>query len=305
MGLFRRRAAKIVGQGRPFESGLYDSVEAFFTNSAVMSALMCTLALADRWNVVPSDYSEMTFRLFMCSYSAFRTFVVQTMRQEDVGVHREELFSCTVVLGDQVFDACETVLQSKFTADMFSAKILSSYDDCLGDPNFESASEHLFEHFPVAKMNIWIRLHPETHDILTGLAIRSETLLCWASVLLVSAVITSVLAITSLSLSPAKWDIGSFELMMCYWGPSAVVAFAMMVAGIILFFMGHQQALLFKTPFYKHAKTSGDVAMNGWLIPCLSLFGILAIVSPVQSYWRLRNPTKESEQNSGVQATQD
>lgn len=283
---------KILKRGiQGLQRASYDDVDSLIVTVGVIATLVLSFSVGLQYAVPASQVQAGNFRQMVCDSNKFRGFVLDVMKEHDVGTYKYEPFSFVVShfkYQNKAFDIRDVVndIQEKygeFGAFTDEAR-KNAYPStaCREDKYIQMATRLLVEVFPMDMMETFI-LHEELE--MHTFSAWMEYLTACSSNLLMLCVLMSVVLYVSLALSPSRED--ETNRAMKAWLRTGWVGvgilYVLLIAGIVAFYVGNTNFLQSISPFAKQADQLQEDGFQQIWIPVVTIFVVLAAVGLASS----------------------
>jgi len=269
----------------------YDDVDSLIVTVGVIATLVLSFSVGLQYAVPASQVQAGNFRQMVCDSDKFRGFVLDVMKEKDVGTYKYETLGFVVShfkYQNKAFDIRDVLndIQGKYgeVGAWTDEARKNAYPNtaCREDKYIQMATRLLVDVFPMDMMETFI-LHEELemHTFSAWL----EYLTACSSNLLMLCVMMSVVLYVSLALSPSRED--ETNRSMQAWLRTGWVAvgilYVLLIAGIVAFYVGNSNFLVTISPFAKQADQLQEDSFQQLWIPVGTIFGVLAAVGLASS----------------------
>jgi len=283
---------KILKRGfKGLQKASYDDVDSLIVTVGVIATLVLSFSVGLQYAVPASQVQAGNFRQMVCDSDKFRGFVLDVMKEKDVGTYKYETLGFVVShfkYQNKAFDIRDVLndIQGKYgeVGAWTDEARKNAYPNtaCREDKYIQMATRLLVDVFPMDMMETFI-LHEELemHTFSAWL----EYLTACSSNLLMLCVMMSVVLYVSLALSPSRED--ETNTSMKAWLRTGWVAvgilYVLLIAGIVAFYVGNSNFLVTISPFAKQADQLQEDSFQQLWIPVGTIFGVLAAVGLASS----------------------
>eukprot|EP00971_Amphidinium_carterae_P079238 1567921-Amphidinium_carterae.1 len=278
-----------------------EEIDSINTLHGIVSALSLAFVFGLQYMIGPSEINDFAdYRSLLCKNPDFRQYVYEVFTWYDIGTHEEETFNFTVPVGPggQIFNVADE-LRFGITQRHGNSVNGGNHGKCLRDKAVQATVALTVNDFPMHLMRAFILLAGDEGENYPGTyrwTRFNELYGSLASSLIFTGLLWSIILNLSLALAPVREDASGTALAawLLIGGPTMVINYTFLLAGLVLFFVTHGRQLLASSAYYHATDTSSvSLALFQIMLPlfCVGLF--LGIAAGAWSTWNVPMSTED------------